>query len=93
MYGCDTKEDLIGRYPWEFSPVKQPNGKDSMKLVRKFIENALSGTPQRFYWKHFKKNGTPFDCEVSLNQVEFDDGSSMVQAIVCLLYTSPSPRD
>ena len=81
MYGCNSKEDLIGHHPWEFSPFLQPDGRESKKQAKKNIQLALSSEPQRFYWKHFKKNGTPFDCEVSLNHVEFE-GGRVVQAIV-----------
>ena len=81
MYGCDSKLDLLTMAPWEFSLPKQPDGKDSIEQSKILIGLAVSGIPQRFYWKHIKKNGDLFDCEVSLNSVEFD-GGIVVQSIV-----------
>ncbi|MEI6898992.1 MAG: PAS domain S-box protein [Bacteroidota bacterium] len=81
MYGCENKQDLLNRYPWEFSPQFQPDGTNSIPQASRFLSLAYSGSPQRFYWKHFRKNGSEFDCEVSLNSVEFE-GATVVQAIV-----------
>jgi PAS domain S-box-containing protein len=73
IYGCDSKDDMIGHTPIEFSPEKQPDGQLSKDKAKEYINAALAGTPQRFYWKHIKKDGTPIDVEVSLNNVELGD--------------------
>ncbi len=70
MFGCEKMEDIIGHTPQEFSPTKQPNGEDSTTMAKALINAALAGHPQRFYWKHLRKDGTPFDAEVSLNRFE-----------------------
>ena len=81
MFGCDSKDDILGHSPWEFSPKKQPDGQDSRGKAIKYIRKALSGEPQRFYWKHSKKDGTEFDAEVSLNRMTVS-GKTFLQAIV-----------
>ena len=81
MFGCENERDLIGVPPWVFSPTKQPDGRDSREKALEYINNALNGKPQRFYWKHSKKDGTTFDAEVSLNRIFIDD-KYMIQAIV-----------
>jgi len=65
MFGCDSKDDILGHSPWEFFPEKQPDGLDSRKKAITYIRKALGGEPQRFYWRHCKKDGTEFDAEVS----------------------------
>ncbi len=80
MFGC-KKENIIGHSPGEFSPPRQPDGSESGPEARAYIRAALQGEPQRFYWKHVRMDGTPFDAEVSLNRIELED-SSMVQAVV-----------
>ena len=80
MFGC-TKEDIIGRRPWDFSPERQPDGRDSREKAIEMMENALK-EPQRFYWKHRKKDGTLFDAEVSLNKLDIGSKDKVLQAIV-----------
>ena len=69
IYGCDEKSDMIGHSPLDFSPERQPDGELSSIKAKEYIDAAFAGTPQRFYWKHTQKNGTPIDVEVSLNNV------------------------
>ncbi|MDD5699474.1 MAG: response regulator [Victivallaceae bacterium] len=73
IYGCDRKSDMIGRSPLDFSPEKQPDGQLSSVMAKKYIDAAFAGKPQRFYWKHIKKNGDPIDVEVCLNRVMLGD--------------------
>ncbi len=81
MFGCADRSDIVGHQPWEFSPACQPDGSDSGEKARRVIQSALLGTPQRFYWKHTRKDGVMFDAEVSLNRLE--SGSEfMMQALV-----------
>ncbi|MFA3784041.1 PAS domain S-box protein [Melioribacteraceae bacterium 4301-Me] len=80
MFKCNP-EDIIGHHPAEFSPEKQPDGQDSYQKAQKFINAALEGTPQKFYWKHIRKNGEPFDAEVTLNSLTFK-GETYIQATV-----------
>jgi PAS domain S-box-containing protein len=81
MYGCKSKEDIVYHFPWEFSPEFQPDGQRSSDKARGLIEMAMTGEPQRFYWKHCRMDGTLFDADVSLNRIDFVS-NFRIQAIV-----------
>ncbi len=69
MYGCSSRAEMIGTTPADFSPPTQPDGRNSLEKAREVIAAARSGRPQRFYWKHLRKDGALMDVEVSLNRV------------------------
>jgi PAS domain S-box-containing protein len=81
MFGYSHRDEIISSTLWDFSPEIQPDGEYSQVKSRRLIENSMKGIPQRFYWKHSKKDGTLFDCEVSLNRLTLA-GKHYVQAIV-----------
>jgi len=81
MFGCDKDRDILGAHPWDYSPPHQPDGRSSQEASIEMIDAALGGSPQKFIWRHCKKNGQEFDTEVSLNPLEVA-GKKLVQAIV-----------
>ncbi|HET54928.1 MAG TPA: PAS domain S-box protein [Ignavibacteria bacterium] len=80
LFNC-TKEDIIGKSPIVFSPEMQPDGRESSVSAKEKIENAFNDKPQRFYWKHKKKDGELFDADVSLNAIVIG-GKKVILAIV-----------
>ncbi len=80
MFGCD-KEQILGHSLLDFSPLRQPNGKESRGEILAKAGLALSGKPQFFEWEHRRHDGTQFDAEVSFNRVGIG-GEVFLQAIV-----------
>ncbi len=81
MFGLHDRSDMIGHSPVDYSPALQPDGRDSRERALEHILAALQGRPQRFYWKHARKDGSTFDAEVSLTALTLH-GKVHVQAIV-----------
>ncbi len=80
MFGC-TREQIIGKSPYDFSPSKQTDSTDSREAAHIKINATLMGQPQIFEWMHIRGDGTCFAAEVSLNKVELSSGT-YIQAIV-----------
>jgi len=76
-----SKDQIIGKRPYQFSPEFQPDGHLSSTKAKEKIALAFNGAPQSFEWLHLKLDGTPFYAEVSLKRVDLL-GESYLQAIV-----------
>ena len=81
VFGYDYKYEIIGKHPWKLSPQKQPDGRESVEKVNALINKALQGSPQRFYWKHLKKDDTFFDAEISLSSFKLEN-KDYIMAII-----------
>ncbi|TNF29775.1 MAG: PAS domain-containing sensor histidine kinase [Deltaproteobacteria bacterium] len=69
LFACEL-EDIVGATPMDFSPELQPDGRRSEEAAMAYISAAFEGAPQRFDWRHRRKDGQEVDCEVTLNAVE-----------------------
>jgi PAS domain S-box-containing protein len=76
-----SREELLRKKPYQFSPPVQPDGENSRKKAQEKINKALRGIPQSFEWTHRRKDGIRIDTEVNLNRIDLN-GDVMVQAIV-----------
>jgi PAS domain S-box-containing protein len=68
MFGCKTKQNILGETSLRFSPSQQLDGASSATKAAEFVMAALSGAPQHFEWRHCRLDGAPFDVEVSLHR-------------------------
>ncbi|MCR4442557.1 MAG: EAL domain-containing protein [Peptococcaceae bacterium] len=66
VFGYKTKEELLGRPPYELSPEFQPDGEESITKGRRMIETACKVGCHRFRWLHKQKSGKEFLSEVEL---------------------------
>ncbi|MFP4502979.1 MAG: PAS domain S-box protein [Candidatus Hydrogenedentota bacterium] len=80
ILGCTSREDIIGRSPWDFSPPRQRDGEDSGAKVRAQIAQVLQGEALHFEWTQARPDGSTFDADVSLNRVTLN-GKTYVQVI------------
>ena len=80
LFAC-SRQDLIGRTPFRFSPPTQPDGLSSEGKALLYIEAALAGKSQFFQWTHARLDGLCFDAEVTLNAIRVGH-SKFLQAIV-----------
>gem|GEM_PF-2469518 len=76
-----SREELLGKHPYAFSPVLQHDGSCSKGKIQEYINKALRGIPQSFEYTYSRKNGTVLETEITLNRVTFEK-DSLVQAIV-----------
>ena len=65
-----SREQILNTAPYQFSPPKQPDGRDSKEKALELIQAAMDGKSQLFEWTHLRADGTPFDAEVRLNRVD-----------------------
>lgn len=74
MFRC-TREQIINKPPYDFSPAIQPDGRDSLSAAREKIHAALQGRTMLFEWWHQRADGEVFYAEVSLHafRIETDD--------------------
>jgi PAS domain S-box-containing protein len=80
MFRC-TREQILSRSPYDFSPALQPDGSNSRKKALEKISGALAGERQFFEWRHLRGDGTPFDAEISLSRIGVGS-ETYLQAIV-----------
>lgn len=66
MFRC-SREQIIGKRPYDFSPLFQPDGKESNKAAIEKITAAIDGQSPYFEWRHQRANGEEFSAEVVLN--------------------------
>lgn len=77
-----SREDLIDLdFFTEFSLPLQPNGERSNELSKIYMNQALSGNPQHFYWRFRRLDYSNFDAEVSMTKKVFQ-GEEYLQLIV-----------
>ncbi|PKP16954.1 MAG: hypothetical protein CVU06_13725, partial [Bacteroidetes bacterium HGW-Bacteroidetes-22] len=81
MFMAASKNDLLNLSFTKLSPVKQPDGVDSMICGLNYRREAMAGHPQRFYWKHQRLDGSLFDAEVTLNKIIIN-GKAFLHSII-----------
>lgn len=82
IFGCETKEEFYTKQPSDFSPVKQPCGKNSLVYMNEIIAKALELGSYSFEWLQRRAdNGKNFPAEVNLSAMELDRKSVLLATV------------
>ena len=73
-----TRDELVGKKPWDFSPTVQSDGVSSEKKGRAYLKEIRSGKPVRFEWVHTKKDGSTVYTDISLNTIKLRAGTRIL---------------
>ncbi|MEC9261569.1 MAG: PAS domain-containing protein, partial [Pseudomonadota bacterium] len=69
LVGLTRKEGLVGKTPFDFSPPRQPDGRDSEEKGLEYINRCLEEGSVRFEWVHQTVDAKPFWAEVLITKM------------------------
>lgn len=75
LFGYETEDEFIKLHPGEISPITQPDGVDSFKKANEMIKKAIDEGSNEFEWTHKRKDGSVFNCIVSLVSIIVGDNT------------------
>ena len=81
MFGARDEADFVSRALWQYSSVRQPNGRDSAELAKETIETAVRDGYHCIEWTCGKIDGTEFPATILLTRIECA-GETILQATV-----------
>ncbi len=81
MFGARDEADFVSRALWQYSSVRQPNGRDSAELAREIIETAVREGCRCIEWTCANIDGTEFPATILLTRIECA-GETILQATV-----------
>jgi PAS domain S-box-containing protein len=81
VFGCESREEFLGKHPSELSPPSQPGGRDSRSAADEHIARALTEGTDHFEWLHQRVDGSPFPADVLLSRLELGR-APVLQAVV-----------
>lgn len=64
------RTELFGKRPRELAPPVQPGGRRTDSVGDDLLAAAMEGRPQLFEWRFLRKDGDPFDTEVSFRRID-----------------------
>lgn len=74
------REQLIGHFPWEFSPERQPDGRLSNEVAIEAIQKTMTGNSQRLEWQNTPEGGRIVNLDITLSRIDIGD-KAYIQAI------------
>jgi PAS domain S-box-containing protein len=80
-FRCPTKNKLIGLYPWDYSPERQPDGRLSSAKGQELINTASSQGSSHFEWVHHAIDGEEFCVDVSLTAMPLQKDGQVIYTV------------
>jgi len=81
LYGCATRDEIIGKTALDFSPTKQACGTDSSALAMKYMSATVKNGSCRFEWLNTRLDGSKFHTDVSLTVLGTADQMSILCSV------------
>src|SRR5207249_1574218 len=81
IMGCQSPQELLGKYPTDTSPPFQPNGESSAVLARKHIQECMTNGSARFEWVSCTPQSRAIPLEVALTRIQWS-GRQVIQAFI-----------
>lgn len=69
MLECDSREGVIGKFPWNVSPIIQPDGKVSKEKAAQIIQTIQTTRKIKFEWWFEKIDGEILPTEVMMTSI------------------------
>lgn len=70
LFEADNFEDFKENF-YEFSPVKQPDGRYSVQKAEELLQQAFLGNNVKVYWQHCNRAGDEIPTEVSFTKISY----------------------
>ena len=93
MFGFNSKEQLLGRFPFDFSFGLQTERNRLNERSKELISEARSKSTKEFSWKFIKSDGTSFDAEVVLNSFNHENHDILQFSICDITFRSNSEKE
>ncbi|HSW60360.1 MAG TPA: PAS domain S-box protein [bacterium] len=69
MLAMNSRDDLIGKTPWDISPEYQSDGQLSIEKAKMMIAKCIAEGSNRFEWEHTRFDRSVFTAEIVLTPV------------------------
>ena len=69
LLGYESKGSILGKYCWEISPEKQPDGEFSKDKILRIFESTRKNKKAKYEWLHEKKDGTLLLVEIMMTNI------------------------
>jgi len=77
ILGYKSKEEVLKKYPWELSPLNQPDGMLSFEKASIMMSEAFQKGNHKFEWVHRNAYGEDFNVEVMLTSITINNQSML----------------